>query len=363
MAGVLPSAQFCNTLTYSVLQLWRKPGAQPYALHATWMRQQRIQYKLMRMREETLWRDAPSWYGAPLAAPAQCASSAASADAEGCAAQADSGLGPIEPPAGFLVYEPRIERSWLRRPPLERGGIPTHHLLLVHEQLRQLRNAFFLARALGRALILPTVVCTCEMGFFIYHITEQCTAPDHPTLHLPYNCSLDHYLEPVELEGSPYRHRERSFLANPRTPRDLLDHSTTRVRVCAGVDGACAAAEGEVSLPPKLRVRELRRRLGALPAKLLHFDDVLGAFGGFDDGDADADTYHTDLQRLLSSWCCTADERFKRVAGTIPYILPPLEGQDEWRGEPRLWWAAKALADIFDKGGAREAAAAIRPPQ
>ena len=29
------------------------------------------------------------------------------------------------------------------------------------------------------------------MGFFIYHIKEDCRAPDHPTLHLPYACSLD----------------------------------------------------------------------------------------------------------------------------------------------------------------------------
>ena len=59
VGGVLPSAQFCNTLTHSVLQLWRAvPGTSasqsvdlpsmddsvaPYAVHATWMRQQRIE--------------------------------------------------------------------------------------------------------------------------------------------------------------------------------------------------------------------------------------------------------------------------------------------------------------------------------
>ena len=174
-----------------------------------------LRYKLMRLREEMLWRDPPTWYGlpvsrspghpvasdqapdqAPYQAPdqARCPSTADAphADSEGCAARAGGGLGPIEPAAGFLVYEPRIEATWLARPPLSNGGIPTHHLTIMLEQLRQLRNAFFLARARGRALVLPTVTCTCEMGFFIYHIKEDCRAPDHPTLHLPYACSLDH---------------------------------------------------------------------------------------------------------------------------------------------------------------------------
>ena len=165
VGGVLPSAQFCNTLTHSVLQLWKPRGVAPYAVHATWMRQQRIEYKQMRLREEMMWRDAPDWYGAPLAPPEHCASAAATphADGEGCAASAGGGLGPISPPAGFLVYEPQLQASWLRLRPITSGGIPTHHLALMHEQLRQLRNAFFLARALGRALILPRVICTCEV--------------------------------------------------------------------------------------------------------------------------------------------------------------------------------------------------------
>ena len=41
VAAVLPVAQFCNTLTHSVLQLWKGAGVRPFAVHATWMRQQR----------------------------------------------------------------------------------------------------------------------------------------------------------------------------------------------------------------------------------------------------------------------------------------------------------------------------------
>ena len=52
-------------------------------------------------------------------------------------------------------------------------------MTLMYEQLRQLRNAFFIARALGRALILPHVICTCEMGFWPNHIVESCRATLH----------------------------------------------------------------------------------------------------------------------------------------------------------------------------------------
>ena len=156
---------------------------------------------------------------------------------------------------------------------------------------------------------------------------------------LSYNCSLDHYLDPVNLNTSPFLHRERTFLGNPRTPRDLLLHSTTRVRVAdADADAATgaigapdseSAIPAEIVIPAGLSISALRARLGALPAKLLRVDDVLRAFGGFDEtteGRRELTTYHEELQEILSSWCCTADERFKRTAGVIPYVLPPLEG-------------------------------------
>ena len=38
-------------------------------------------------------------------------------------------------------------------------------------------------------------------------------------------------------------------------------------------------------------------------------------------------------------------------AGEVPYLLPPLEGQTYWRGEPRLSWVAGALAYSFDAAG------------
>lgn len=41
VGAVLPSAQFCNTLTHSVLSLWRVHGVAPFVVHATWMSAER----------------------------------------------------------------------------------------------------------------------------------------------------------------------------------------------------------------------------------------------------------------------------------------------------------------------------------
>jgi hypothetical protein len=213
------------------------------------------------------------------------------------------------------------------------------------------------------------------MGFFPYHIGEQCRAPDHPTLQLPHLCAIDHYLEPLELDKSPYLHRERSFLDNPRAPTKALHATALKVRVCGGGGGpssvACenaTATAGEYLLPARLRISQLRARLGGASAKLLKVDDVLTAFGGFDHGFEEGDEaelvqYHEDLQAIISSWCCTIDERFKRVAGVIPFLLPPLEGQTAWRGATRLAWAAEAVAQVFETAGDTARARSLRPHQ
>ena len=362
VGGVLPSAQFCNTLTHSVLQLWKAQSVRPFVVHATWMRTQAEPYKRMRLREESVWRDEATWYGAGPRGNTRHTTS----------------LGPIDPPAGLMVYEPDLRPEWLEiRPMSYKGGIPIHHLVLMHEQLRQLRNALFIARALGRALVLPHTICTCEMGFFPYHVQTSCKASDHPTLQLPSNCSLDHYLDPPNLEKSPYKHRERSFLTNPRTPIHLLRASAVRVRVCASgassSAGECTrthsrsllgfAGGGEVRLPPKPTIGQLRSQLENHASRVLVFDDVLASFGGWGASDdaRELSRFHEDAQALLSSWCCTDDPRFKRLAGVIPYVLPPLEGQSIWRGHARLTWAASALAEVFDAANQSARAREIRP--
>ena len=122
------------------------------------------------------------------------------------------------------------------------------------------------------------------------------------------------------------------------------------MRFCADAV-ACAAGAGLV-LPPKPGAAQLVKQLGGLPHRVLHLDDASLGFGAFDDG-VQAAAWHREAQALLSSWCCTADPRFKRTAGVVPYLLPPLEGQAHWLGEQRLSWVAGSLSYSFDAAGDR----------
>ena len=154
VGGVLPSAQFANTLTFGVLELWRQHRVAPYVLHATWMRQQLEPFKVMRLREAGLWKDPPDWYDSkPLQADGRIDG--------GFAAE----LSLSTKSNGFVTFDLKLPDSLIavpRRTP--QGHVPLHHFRLMHKQLQLLRNALFVARVLGRALVLPEILCTCEMG-------------------------------------------------------------------------------------------------------------------------------------------------------------------------------------------------------
>ena len=230
----------------------------------------------------------------------------------------------------------------------------------MHEQLAQLRNALFAARALGRALVLPRMLCSCELGFWPNHIAEDCKASDHETLRVPYRCPIDHFLDPAKLLGSPYAHRERSFFANPRTPA-AIQRSTVAVTPCADPAG-CSAPSAVVTVPVGATIAQLRRRLGGVRARVLHFTDISRSLGGFEPAAPAAEVreWHEDAQQLLSSWCCTAHPHFKRTAGVIPYLLPPMPGQSAWHHTQRLEWAVSAVAELFEASDRADDAAIAR---
>jgi len=375
VAGVLPSAQFTNGQSFGVLDLPTLHAVRPFVVHAVWIREQRESNKLVRLREARLWNDPPTWYSA---APASTNDAASSHAREGTEAPA---LGPSVPASGFVSYTPVLEPEWLAVPRIARGALPLHHLRLMYHQLAQLRNALFLARSLGRALILPPTRCSCEVGFWPNHIEGGCTAGDHQMLRLPYTCPTDHYLDPQALATSPFAYREASFLSNPRTPPAL---NATRqlirvVRACASTTGkdACGRrtdvgrstrdlttlpAEGAITISAArsssdlrrspegvitISAGELRRSLVHVTARVLHFEDVRDAFdpSSFESA-AEARRWHEDAQSLLATWCCTADPTFKPLAGVVPYLLPPLV-PSVWRGNPWLRWEAEALATAF----------------
>ena len=178
-------------------------------------------------------------------------------------------------------------------------------------------------------------------------------------------CPIDHYLDPLNLAKSKFSHRERSFLRNRRTPTKALFESRQVIHFCESSAGTesdtfngldhrrgCVQRGGEEVLDPGIVMRalpsfsELRAALGGVQSRVVHLSNVELAFGKFESAAEDTE-WHDAAQSLLSSWCCTDDPRFKRVGGTVPYLLPPLDGSS-WRGTPRLTWAVQALAHIFN---------------
>ncbi|KAL1510943.1 hypothetical protein AB1Y20_005771 [Prymnesium parvum] len=328
VAAVLPVAQFGNTLTLGLLRLDVAAAVAPYAMHATFMRRQSDAHKIARLREYALWHDPPEYYKAS--------------------------------------RELRLLTVALHLPPwrgvtIGRGGIPLPHFRLMAAQLTQLRDALFLSRLLRRTLVLPRVACGCELGFFPRHLRPSCTA--HP-LALPYNCSVDHFLHPPALLALRfYALREASFTANPRADPAFAAR-VARVRRRADNFEVAAAAEGRaVRLPLRPSASRLVAALGGVEAPTLHVDDLREMVGSLDGagGRGALVEFHAHAQALLSSWCCTSDERFRRSGGEVPYLLPPLEGQSEWLGEPRLAWAATALASVFRGAGEHALAARLSP--
>ena len=155
----------------------------PHQVHTT------FQYggapgKRHRLREAMLWLDPPSHY---------------------------------TPAAGVLTYTPDVPDALVA--PL--GGMSAAgHVELMRHQLYQLRAALLLAFALGRVLVLPSLVC----GFDKYWapITAEGVIPGAWHWALPIRrCPLDHLLNPAELR-EPTRYVREYVLYRPLMALDDL---------------------------------------------------------------------------------------------------------------------------------------------
>lgn len=277
--GVLPAAQFLSLLGYSVRRLHALRAVEPFAVHATFLRTQEPAGKLMRLREEGLFLDPPAHY--------------------------ERGT--------FLTYTPHVPPEMLAQPPLDRrGAVPRQHMALVEAQLAQLRQALALAAVLGRALVLPRMRCSCELGFGPGHVNTQCNADSAITL--PYDCPADHWLRPDKWLELGWAHRERGFLDDPRVPDAVLT-SRAHARQCAlnRVGGCCLTKVG-------VSESVLKEQLGGCEARVLDMGDVRGLFGGFANEDA-GPLFDASLQGALSSWCCSTEPEYKRSGGLVRYAL------------------------------------------
>ena len=252
------------------------------------------------------------------------------------------------------------------------------HLELVDRQIEALRNAMAVARALGRSLLLPRLLCLCERAQSPFAILPSCVKTGASTP-LPFVCPLEHLFDVEDL--APMWEEEPSYLE--LRPWTLLDdafhpHAAAELRGSHGhggratlrwaarrdrregwdaalqrlvADGDAAAGSNRstggghteeplsVSVPRGLSDVQLREALvaagggggggggGASEARLLHLESAeAGVFGGFEDAET-ASEFERRIGRHLiyghkrfsGSWCCTS-QRYQR--GTILYKRP-----------------------------------------
>ena len=174
IGGVLPLSLFCGGHNYFVGQFAQRMGWKPYSIHTTY------QYaaaagKRHRLREAGVWIDPPEYYDLP---------------------------------EGLLSFALEVPREMIYPP----GGMTVQgHIALIKLQLRQIRSALALATALGRKLVLPSVVCGYDKYWGPLY---RGVIPGTHTWAVPiFNCPLDHFLE-VGMLNPVSTVREYSFLTN-----------------------------------------------------------------------------------------------------------------------------------------------------
>lgn len=184
VGGILPVSLFCSGHTGFVQKMHAKLGFNaPYALHAT------FQYsgtrgKIERFREAGAWVDSAAYYA---------------------------------PQGGLLRFQPALPPE-LTRAPWVGVADTERHLALVATQMAAVRDAWALAQALGRTLLMPRLVC----GYDRYWAGMPEGKIPGSALSLPIEaCPMDHLFELERWPQPEAAFREWSLLDNERTPESV----------------------------------------------------------------------------------------------------------------------------------------------
>ena len=244
---------FCNGHVYHTQQLPQKLNHTPYMVHQTFQ-YGAVPGKRHRFREAMMWlADDDAWY---------------------------------DPPGGLLVYEHVADPALFE--PRDAEG----HFRLMNPQLQQFRTAWALARALGRTLVMPRLLCGMDRVWFAH---DGRFPGSDELFTLPFHCPADHVfdLESWAKLGVLGQLREHSLLENPRAPAILR----TSVASASFVFNPTA----QVELPIKVSADALRQRLAPFKdTKVLRFDALPD--GAFEDWD---DQFESIVRQSSSIWCCT----------------------------------------------------------
>jgi len=291
--GVLPLSRFLNGHTFFVQHAHQRPHAEePMSVHMTYQFAEGSSFaygKRQRLREANLWFvDDDAYYSGRFVTV-----SAASATL------------PVMPMNTTVDTREAV----------------AYHLREHAHRLRVLRSLLGIAKALGRSVILPRMVCYCD---FLWKEMRACRVGGAESMALPFDCPMDHVTDtPRWFENSiGVGVREPNFLLNPRVPK--------------AVSGGVVS----VSLPGSLNDEAVRRELAPhAEAAVLELEVAADRFCGFaDEGSHAAFVRDTDwllsYQRVpfcmmegtdapLYSQCCTPRNPTEKFFPCVHGFDPP----------------------------------------
>jgi len=291
--GVLPLAQYLNGHTYFVQHAHTLPNAAtPISVHMTYQFAEGSKFaygKRQRLREAGLWLvDEDSYYNGRYVTAAS--------------------LGANLP---FKTMGPSVD---------SRDAVK-YHLAEATRRAKIIRALLGVAKATGRDVILPRMLCYCD---FMWKEMRNCRVGGAETMRLPFDCPMDHVLDtPRFFENSfGVGVREANFLLNPRVPANVSS-SVAKVKLARGMNDA----EVKAALRPHAHMA------------ILEIEDAVDTFCGFADPAMDS-AYKKEGQQLLSytrtpfcmmegsnnaplfSQCCSprkpGDKFFPCISGSMP---------------------------------------------
>mmetsp|Transcript_16999 Transcript_16999/g.28375 ORF Transcript_16999/g.28375 Transcript_16999/m.28375 type:complete len:856 (-) Transcript_16999:413-2980(-) len=252
--ALLPLSQYLNGHTYFVQHAHTLPGAQPpISVHMTYQFAEGRSFaygKRQRLRQAGLWFvDEDSYYNGRYVMVSD-----------------EKATLPVQPMG----------------PNIDTRDAVKYHLQEARHRTRILRSLLGIAKATGREVILPRMLCYCD---FMWKEMKNCRVGGAETMRLPFDCPMDHVFDtPRFFEDNPIgvTVREASFLRNPRVPHNV------------------SSSIARVSLNKGINDRQVIQALAAQQhAAIIEIDDAESVFCGFANAEQDA-AFQKDSKQLLT---------------------------------------------------------------
>ena len=253
LLGVLPLARFLNGHTRFVQHAHTLPGAAALAVHMTYQFAEGAKFaygKRQRLREARLWLvDDDAYYSGRYVKVADRSANL-----------------PLKPLGPTVHSKEAIE----------------YHLAEARHRAKVLRSLLGVAKALGRHVILPRMLCYCD---FMWKEMKACRVGGAETMRLPFDCPMDHVLDtPRWFENElGVEVREPSFFTNPRVPPNVTGAIARDVRLRKGMSASAVRA----ALKPYER------------HAVIELADAVDVFCSFDDDAATDRAFQSISHRLI----------------------------------------------------------------